>query len=51
VDPESVRVLESDHPAFGEEVVRYLGVARFVPGTVNGERADVSIEFVFTFGR
>jgi TonB family protein len=50
VNGDSVRILESDHPALAEEVVRFLGVARFVPGTLDGGSVDVSIQFVFRFG-
>ena len=49
VEPTSIRIVSSDHPAFAEAVVASIGTARFTPGRVHGRPVRVLVRQVIRF--
>jgi TonB family protein len=49
VEPTSIRIVSSDHPAFGEAVVAAVGKAQFTPGRVRGRAVRVLVRQVIRF--
>jgi protein TonB len=49
VEPTSIRIVSSDHPAFAEAVLASIGTARFTPGRVHGRAVRVLVRQVIRF--
>jgi periplasmic protein TonB len=49
VEPTSIRIVSSDHPAFAEAVLASVGTARFTPGRVHGRAVRVLVRQVIRF--
>lgn len=49
VEPTSIRIVSSDHPAFGEAVVAAVGKAQFTPGRVHGRAVRVLVRQIIRF--
>lgn len=49
VEPGSVQIVSSDHPAFSESVRDALGRAKFIPGRVHGQAVRVLVQQTFRF--
>lgn len=49
VEPPSIRIVSSDHPAFSEAVLAVLGEAQFTPGRVRGRAVRVLVRQTIRF--
>lgn len=49
VEPSSIRIVSSDHPAFAEAVMAAVGEAQFSPGRIHGRAVRVLVRQTFRF--
>jgi TonB family protein len=49
VEPSSIRIVSSDHPAFAAAVLASVGTARFTPGRVQGRAVRVLVRQIIRF--
>lgn len=49
VEPSSIRIVSSDHPAFAEAVLASVGTAQFTPGRVHGRAVRVLVRQAIRF--